>query len=235
MSWRPSGAPRTPLGRRSAAADPSEAGGRSAPAMVDGFGRRIEYLRISVTDKCNLRCVYCMPEEGLHWLRRDELLSYEEIARVVETMAGMGLRRLRLTGGEPLVRKDLDRLASLLRAVDGIEDIALSTNAVLLAPVARRLRDAGISRINISLDSLRPERADEIARRPGTLARVMEGLDAALDALREMAPKQARYALGAHPGAGKLVRDWNVILPRVVVEPYREEFPCSRRWPGKAG
>lgn len=147
--------------------------------MVDGFGRRIEYLRISVTDKCNLRCVYCMPEEGLPWLRRAEILTYEEITEVVRTMARMGLRRLRLTGGEPLVRKDLPRLVDLLAAVPGIEDIALSTNAVLLAPVARRLRNAGVSRVNISVDSLRPERADAIARRPGTLARVLEGLDAA--------------------------------------------------------
>ena len=147
--------------------------------MVDGFGRRVEYLRISVTDKCNLRCVYCMPEEGLPWLRRAEILTYEEITQVVRVMARMGLRRLRLTGGEPLVRKDLPRLVDLLAAVPGIEDIALSTNAVLLAPVARRLRDAGVSRVNISLDSLRPERADAIARRPGTLARVLEGLDAA--------------------------------------------------------
>ena len=147
--------------------------------MVDGFGRHIEYLRISVTDKCNLRCVYCMPEEGLPWLRRAEILTYEEITDVVRVMARMGLRRLRLTGGEPLVRKDLPRLVDLLTAVPGIEDIALSTNAVLLAPVASRLRDAGVSRVNISLDSLRPERADAIARRPGTLARVLEGLDAA--------------------------------------------------------
>lgn len=147
--------------------------------MVDGFGRRVEYLRISVTDKCNLRCVYCMPEEGLPWLRRAEILTYEEITQVVRVMARMGLRRLRLTGGEPLVRKDLPHLVDLLAAVPGIEDIALSTNAVLLAPVARRLRDAGVSRVNISLDSLRPERADAIARRPGTLARVLEGLDAA--------------------------------------------------------
>ena len=147
--------------------------------MVDGFGRRIEYLRISVTDKCNLRCVYCMPEEGLPWLRRSEILTYEEIGEIVRVMADMGLRRLRLTGGEPLVRKDLPRLVDLLAAVPGIEDIALSTNAVLLAPVAKRLRDAGVSRVNISLDSLRADRADAIARRPGTLARVMEGLDAA--------------------------------------------------------
>ncbi len=160
----------------------ADAAGGAAGAMVDGFGRRVEYLRISVTDKCNLRCVYCMPEEGLHWLRRDEILSYEEIAEVVRVMAGMGLRRLRLTGGEPLVRKDLARLASLLSAVEGIEDIALSTNAVLLAPVAQILREAGVSRVNISLDSLKPERADEMARRPGTLARALEGLDAALEA-----------------------------------------------------
>lgn len=149
------------------------------PEMVDSFGRQIEYLRISVTDKCNLRCVYCMPEEGLPWLRRQEILSYEEIAEVVGTMAGMGLKRVRLTGGEPLVRKDLPSLVALLAEVPGIEDIALSTNAVLLAPQARALRDAGVSRINISLDSLVPARADAIARRPGTLSRVIEGLDAA--------------------------------------------------------
>lgn len=151
----------------------------ATPTMVDGFGRRIEYLRISVTDKCNLRCVYCMPEEGLPWLRRDEILSYEEITEVVRVMAGMGLRRLRLTGGEPLVRKDLPRLVAMLAGVPGIDNIALSTNAVLLAPMARSLRDAGVSRVNISLDSLRPDRADAIARRRGTLDRVLRGLDAA--------------------------------------------------------
>ncbi|NNM33865.1 MAG: GTP 3',8-cyclase MoaA [Gemmatimonadetes bacterium] len=147
--------------------------------MVDGFGRSIRYLRISVTDKCNLRCVYCMPEEGLEWLRRDEILSYEEITRIVEVMAPMGLSRVRLTGGEPLVRKDLPDLVSRLSHVPGIDDISLSTNAVLLAPLARELRDAGVNRINVSLDSLRPERADRIARRPDVLKRVMEGLHAA--------------------------------------------------------
>jgi cyclic pyranopterin phosphate synthase len=120
-----------------------------------------------------------MPEEGLPWLRRDDLLAFEEIAEIVTVMAGMGLRKIRLTGGEPLVRKDLPDLVRLLAAIPGIEDIALSTNAVLLAPLAQTLRDAGVRRINASLDSLRPERADAIARRPGTLARVLEGLDAA--------------------------------------------------------
>jgi cyclic pyranopterin phosphate synthase len=147
--------------------------------MQDGFGRRIEYLRISVTDKCNLRCVYCMPEEGLEWLRRDQLLSYEEIARVVEVMAGMGLKRLRITGGEPLVRRDLPALVRRLRGIDGIEEIALSTNGVLLADLAQPLRDAGVDRLNVSLDSLRPERVDALARRPGSAASIFRGLEAA--------------------------------------------------------
>lgn len=147
--------------------------------MQDGFGRRIEYLRISVTDKCNLRCVYCMPEEGLPWLRRDELLSYEEIAEIVSAMAPMGLRRIRITGGEPLVRRDLATLVRKLRAIGGIDDIALSTNAVLLDEQAVALRDAGIDRLNVSLDSLRPERIDAISRRPGSAEAIFRGLAAA--------------------------------------------------------
>ncbi|MEK9501101.1 GTP 3',8-cyclase MoaA [Gaopeijia maritima] len=147
--------------------------------MVDGFGRRIEYLRISVTDKCNLRCVYCMPLEGLDWLKRDALLSYEEIAEVVRVMAPLGLRRVRLTGGEPLVRRDLADLVAMISAVPGIDDISLSTNAVLLAEQAEALRDAGLDRVNVSLDSLRPDRVDAIARRPGSYGRIMEGLRAA--------------------------------------------------------
>jgi GTP 3',8-cyclase len=147
--------------------------------MRDGFGRRIEYLRISVTDKCNLRCVYCMPEEGLPWLKRESLLSYEEIAGIVGRMAPLGLRKLRITGGEPLVRRDLPRLVRMLRAIDGIEDIALSTNAVLLEECAVELRLAGVDRLNVSLDSLIPERVDAIARRMGSAARIFRGLDAA--------------------------------------------------------
>ncbi len=147
--------------------------------MRDGFGRRIEYLRISVTDKCNLRCVYCMPEEGLPWLRREQILSYEEIVHVVRTMAGMGLRRVRITGGEPLVRRGLVELVRQIAAVPGIDDVALSTNGVLLGEYAEPLREAGLARVNVSLDSLRPERIDAIARRPGSHERIMEGLAAA--------------------------------------------------------
>jgi cyclic pyranopterin phosphate synthase len=161
--------------RRRTAAD-----GATGPAgMRDAFGRRIEYLRISVTDKCNLRCVYCMPLEGLPWLRRDAILRFEETIEIVRVMAGMGLRRVRITGGEPLVRRELDRLVRGIAAVPGIEDIALSTNGVLLAPQADALRAAGVRRVNISLDSLRPDRIDAIARRPGAHEGILAGLAAA--------------------------------------------------------
>ncbi len=147
--------------------------------MKDGFGRTVEYLRVSVTDKCNLRCVYCMPLEGLPWMKRSEILDYEEIEQIVRTMAGMGLRRVRITGGEPLVRRDLPDLVAMLAKVPGIDDLSLSTNAVLLEEHADALRTAGVRRINVSLDSLREDRVDDIARRPGSFPRIMAGLDAA--------------------------------------------------------
>ncbi len=147
--------------------------------MKDQFGRRIEYLRVSVTDKCNLRCVYCMPLEGMPWMRRDELLTYEEIEEIVRAMAGMGLRRVRITGGEPLVRRDLPELVGMLARVPGIDDLSLSTNAVLLEPHAEALRSAGIHRVNVSLDSLREDRVDAIARRPGSFPKIMAGFEAA--------------------------------------------------------
>ena len=147
--------------------------------MIDQFGRTVQYLRISVTDKCNLRCVYCMPMEGLPWLKREDLLSYEEIEQVVRVMAPMGLERIRITGGEPLVRQDLPELIKLLAAVPGIRDLSLSTNAVLLGEQADALRSAGVQRLNVSLDSLQPDRVDAIARRPGSYPKIMEGFDAA--------------------------------------------------------
>src|SRR5690242_7607630 len=134
-------------------------------ALKDQFGRSIEYLRISVTDRCNFRCLYCMPAEGLPWLPKAEILSYEEIAGVVRQLAPLGLRRIRITGGEPTIRPNLEELVRLLRAVPEIEDIALSTNGARLPELAHRLRDAGLDRINMSADSLRPDRIAKIARR----------------------------------------------------------------------
>ena len=119
------------------------------------------------------------PEEGLPWLRREEILDYEEIAAIVLEMAGMGLRRVRITGGEPLVRKDVVELVRMIRAVPEIEDLSLSTNAVLLEPLAEALREAGLDRVNVSLDSLRADRFDAIVRRPGSFEKAMAGLAAA--------------------------------------------------------
>ena len=133
--------------------------------MRDQFGRSIEYLRISVTDRCNFRCIYCMPEAGMVWLPKAEILSYEEIVDVVGQLAPLGLKRLRITGGEPTVRPQIATLVRMLRAIPGIEDIALSTNGAKLPQMARELREAGLDRVNMSADSLRPERIAAIARR----------------------------------------------------------------------
>ncbi len=133
--------------------------------MRDAQGRAIEYLRISVTDRCNFRCLYCMPKDGLVWLPREEILRYEEIAEVVRQLQPLGIRRLRVTGGEPTIRPDLEVLFTYLKAIPGIEDVALSTNGVKLARMAGRYRDAGLDRVNLSVDSLRHERIVRIARR----------------------------------------------------------------------
>ena len=133
--------------------------------VVDQFGRAIEYLRISVTDRCNFRCRYCMPLEGLPWLPKSDILSYEEIRDVVAQLAPLGLRRVRLTGGEPTIRPQLSTLVRMIRAVGDVEDIALSTNGVRLPAMAQELADAGLDRVNLSADSLRPDRIVTIARR----------------------------------------------------------------------
>ena len=133
--------------------------------MKDAFGRSIEYLRISVTDRCNFRCVYCMPERGLDWIPRDDILSASEIHDVVAQLVPLGLRRIRITGGEPTIRKDLCDIVARIHSIDDVEDIALSTNGVRLEAMATDLRAAGISRINMSVDSLQPDRIAAIARR----------------------------------------------------------------------
>lgn len=147
--------------------------------LADQFNRPITYLRVSVTDKCNLRCVYCMPDRGLQWLPRADILSYEEITQLVRAAAAVGVRSIRLSGGEPLIRKDLPRLVEAIAAIEGIEDIALSTNGLLLREQIDGLVSAGLKRVNVSLDTLQEQRFAEIARRPG-LDRVLSGIEAAV-------------------------------------------------------
>ena len=146
--------------------------------LIDRFGRKHTYLRISVTDRCNLRCLYCMPEEGMQFMNQDRLLTYPQIAEIVSTAARMGISKLRITGGEPLVRPNLHELIGELSAIPGIEEIALTTNGMLLAPQAQKLKEAGLSRVNISLDTMDASRFRFIARR-GELKRVVEGIEAA--------------------------------------------------------
>lgn len=147
--------------------------------MLDSHGRVIDYLRISVTDRCNLRCVYCMPEEGLELSTHEEVLSYDEIVRICRLMAEMGLKKIKLTGGEPLVRKNLPELVRQLKSISGIEKVTLTTNGVLLAKLMDELSAAGIDSINISLDTLNRELYHKIARRD-TIDAVKKGLEAAL-------------------------------------------------------
>jgi len=146
--------------------------------LRDSWGREIKSLRVSVTDKCNFRCRYCMPAEGLEWLERDELLSFEEIERLVRVLARMGVDEVRLTGGEPLVRRDLPTLVGMLAATPGVRDLSLTTNGVLLDRFAVPLVEAGLRRLNVSLDSLSHVRFAEITRRDA-LDRVLAGLAAA--------------------------------------------------------
>ena len=145
--------------------------------LVDRFGRRIEYLRLSVTDRCDLRCAYCIPEgfkgfeEPAHWL------DFDELERLIRLFAGLGLKRLRLTGGEPLLRRNIVDLSRRLAAIPGIDDLSLSTNATRLADMAEDLKRAGVTRLNVSLDSLRPEGVEKINGRP-VLDKILAGLDA---------------------------------------------------------
>jgi len=146
--------------------------------LVDSFGRVHTNLRISVTDRCNIRCFYCMPDENLRFLPRREILSFEEIARVAHVAAALGVNKLRLTGGEPLVRSNLAELVRMLAGIEGIDDLALTTNGILLAEQAQQLKDAGLQRVNVSLDGLSEETFRRIARRDG-LDRVLAGIHAA--------------------------------------------------------
>lgn len=149
------------------------------PKLVDGMGRTIVNLRISVTDRCNFRCTYCMPADNVEFMDRKELLTFEEVARIVGVVSQMGIKRLRLTGGEPLMRKDLPVLVGMLSKTKGIDDIAMTTNAFFLKDQARSLKEAGLQRLNVSLDALDPEKFQHVNRR--------DCLNQVLDGLREAA------------------------------------------------
>ncbi len=148
--------------------------------LIDNYGRRIRYLRVSVTDRCNLRCLYCS-HNHFEWLPPEEILSYEEIYRVVKAAVSLGLERVRLTGGEPLVRKDFVQLVELLSGIEGLRDLSLTTNGLLLSDMARALKEAGLHRVNVSLDTLRADRFQKITGLDG-LSRVLAGIEAALSA-----------------------------------------------------
>jgi len=149
--------------------------------MRDDFGREINYLRISLTDKCNLRCIYCMPEEGVKKLEHRDILSFDEIVEIVREAAKLGINKLRLTGGEPLIRKGIVELCRELKAIEGIEEIALTTNGTLLPQLAKPLKEAGVQRLNISLDTLDPDKYRKMTRL-GNLDDALRGIQAAVDA-----------------------------------------------------
>ena len=149
--------------------------------IVDSFGRSINYLRISVTDRCNLRCLYCMPPEGVPQMSHSEILSYEEIQTVVQAAAELGVNKIRLTGGEPLIRAELPKLIKMLSQIEGIQELSLTTNGTLLRKHALELKQAGLSRVNVSLDTLKAERFRYITRL-GELKGVLEGIETAKEA-----------------------------------------------------
>ncbi len=149
--------------------------------MYDQYNRKLDYLRISVTDRCNLRCVYCMPEEGIKLMLHDDILSFEDILTVVKNGAAKGVTKVRLTGGEPLVRRGIVDLVGMIASIEGITDLSMTTNGILLAQFAKSLKEAGLNRVNISLDTTSPSHYKEITR-GGDIRRVFDGIRAAKEA-----------------------------------------------------
>jgi len=192
--------------------------------VIDQWGRKINYMRVSVTDRCNLRCVYCMPLTGVQLGPHHEFLTYEELLRIIRIAVGLGIDRIRVTGGEPLVRKDIVKFLAQLKPL-GVKDLSLSTNGLLFPAMARDLKAAGVDRVNISLDTLRPDRFTKIARLKGSPAEVLAAVDAALE-------------LGMEPVKLNMVviRGWNddeigdmarLTLDRAVHVRYIEVMPFS--------
>src|SRR5215471_6431072 len=174
----PPAARRTLARNHRARLTPAGAHARGEIMLTDSFGRVHDNLRISVTDRCNIRCFYCMPETEVHFVERCEILDFEEIERFARIAAGLGIRKVRVTGGEPLLRRDLPVLIARLAGIPGIEDLALTTNGVLLEDLAAPLWDAGLRRLNVHLDTLDAARFTQITRRDD-LGRVLRGLEAA--------------------------------------------------------
>ena len=148
--------------------------------MYDKFGRNIDYLRISLTDRCNLRCVYCMPEEGINKLGRNEILSYEEVIKIVKSFAALGIRKIRYTGGEPLIIKDIEKLIYETSIIPGIEDISITTNGIMLYDMAEGLKKAGLKRVNISLDTLNEDKYRSITR-GGDINKVLKAIEKCIE------------------------------------------------------
>lgn len=165
--------------------------------MLDQYNRRINYLRISVTDRCNLRCRYCMPEEGVCLLKHGEIMTYEEIREVVSVAVPLGIDKIRLTGGEPLVRKDIVDLVAMIASVSGVKDITMTTNGILLEAFAESLARAGLHRVNVSLDTMDAEKFREMTR-GGDIQRVFRGIEAARKA--GLSPIKVNCVVNSGPG-----------------------------------
>ena len=196
---------------------------RDSGPLLDPFGRVHTYLRVSVTDRCNYRCTYCMPEEGLSWMPRESVLSYEEIGRVVGVFAGLGVRRVRLTGGEPLVRKDIVRLVEVLGA-QGLEDLSMTTNAHLLAPLAETLRAAGLRRVNVSCDAVDPEVFRQMTR-TGDVVPVLAGIEAARRAGLLPVKVNAVVVEGQNDGEAVRLVEHFARWPQEIVVRFIEQMP----------
>ncbi|HRC66817.1 MAG TPA: radical SAM protein [Bacteroidales bacterium] len=149
--------------------------------MLDSYRREINYLRISVTDRCNLRCRYCMPSEGFRWIPHENILRFEEIIEIVREAVKLGIHKIRVTGGEPLLRKGIVNLIEMLASIEGVQDLSMTTNGTHLEKFARELKQAGLQRINISLDTVNAERYAYLTG-GGNIERVLRGIDAALEA-----------------------------------------------------
>lgn len=206
---------------------------QAMPPIADGFGRKIGYLRISVVDRCNLRCTYCRPNgDDFHAVEREQLLTFEEIERVVRMATQLGVEKIRLTGGEPLVRKGLVDAIARIAAVPGIRDLALSTNAVLLDKFARPLREAGLHRVNISLDSLNPQIFEQLTG--GRLSEVLAGIHAAQDAGFTPIRINAVLMRGINDHEAASLIDWSIReqleLRFIELMPMREGMDWQRQY-----